>query len=262
MAAALLLCALVTTATVSTATTASYEPAAKEDKDEEMAPDRPGFADSTRTVPPGHVEIEAGVRGSFESEATDIQAPSLLVRVGLVKHLELRVTAPDIVLPIPSGGSDLNAGVNDMVFGIKLAGGVGDSFEVSMIPFFSIPTGTEGQSTRGVDGGLELNFQVAATDNLAIGWNVIAGYENHTDLDEHVFNAGAGVSLGYSFNNAFGAFIESYVQYEKGGKAQPSVAGGVTYLLSETFQLDLSGGTGLTDDAEGPYVSAGVATLL
>jgi len=262
MAVALLLSALVTTATVSTATTA-YEPAAKEDKDEEMAPDRPGFADSTRTVPPGHVEIEAGVRASFESEATDIQAPSMLVRVGLVRHLELRVTAPDVVLPLPSEGSDLNAGVNDMVFGVKLAGGVGESFEVSMIPFFSIPTGTEGQSSRGVDGGLELNFQVAPTDTWAIGWNVIAGYENHPDLDdERVFNFGAGVSLGYSFNNAFGAFIESYVQYEKGGKAQPSVAGGVTYLLTETFQLDLSGGTGLTDESEGPYVSAGVATLL
>src|SRR5437868_91437 len=122
MPALLFFSALVTTATVGTSTTAREE--------DSVVPDRPGFADGTRTVPKGRVELELGVRGSFESEATDVQGPSALLRLGLTDHLELRVGAPDVVLDLPSGDGDTSAGVTDMVLGVKLAGGIGDSFGV------------------------------------------------------------------------------------------------------------------------------------
>ena len=35
-----------------------------------FAPDRPGFADSTETVPRGRAQVELGARSSFEDDAT------------------------------------------------------------------------------------------------------------------------------------------------------------------------------------------------
>jgi hypothetical protein len=225
-----------------------------------FAPDRPGFADSTETVDPGHAQLEVGVRSSFEDDGAVLTLPSLLLRVGLPCCLEARVTAPDLTLAFPKGDGSNSAGGGDMSLGLKAA----TSFNIlsaSAVPFLTIPTGARDLSSGAVDFGLGLNFQLNLLDDLALGWNVIFAAATIEDRG-HVFDFGAGISLGYQFTDAFGAFIEAYIQYTDGGRAFPSGAGGLTYLITPTLQIDLSGGAGFTSDAEGPYVIAGVAALL
>jgi hypothetical protein len=106
-----------------------------------------------------------------------------------------------------------------------------------------------------VDGGLGLNFALGISD-LSLGANAIFASEARE------FYFGAGVSVGYQFTESFGAFLESYLQYTHGDRVSPSGGGGLTYLITPTFQIDLSGGAGFISDAEGPYLLGGVALLL
>lgn len=229
----------------------------------DFSPDRPGFADSAGTVPRGYAQLEVGLRASFEDDATLLQTPSILLRVGISELAELRVIAPDVVLNFAQEGEN-SAGVKDVVLGLKVAGHIDDLFGVSLVPFFTLPTGTIEESTNGIDVGAGLNFELTPTEDLQIGWNVIGAFLGDTDpsTSTRTFNTGAGLSLGYQFTNLLGAFVEGYVLYEDDGVVLPSVAGGVTYLLGDSVQLDLSGGTGLRDGAEGPYAIAGAAFLL
>jgi len=41
-----------------------------------FSPDRPGFADSTETVSAGSVQMEFGLRSSFEDDATSLALPA------------------------------------------------------------------------------------------------------------------------------------------------------------------------------------------
>jgi hypothetical protein len=225
-----------------------------------FAPDRPRFADSTETVPAGRVQLELGARGSFEDGATIVTGPSILLRAGLSDFLEARVSAPDITLGIPADG-ETRAGITDMILGLKIAGGSG-AFTASVLPFASFPTGSSDASTGGIDAGAGFNFQLNATGAFAIGWNAIIAFAGVEGRPRRILDFGAGLSAGYGFTERFGAFVEGYIQYTDGGDVSPSAAGGVTYLISKTVQLDLSGGTGLTGQAEGPYAVTGVALLL
>jgi hypothetical protein len=224
-----------------------------------ISPDRPRFADSTQTVPPGHAQIELGVRADFD-DAPAFTAPSILVRVGVTDFIEARVSTPDLQLTLPSGGDPV-LGVSDMVLGVKIAGSVGHVFSVSAVPYLLFPTGSPETSSGIVEGGAGLNFQVVPFDDFSIGWNVIGAFVASNTLDKRLLSMAAGLSFGYAFTESFGAFAESYVQYQDGGKGQPSVAGGLTFLPTPRVQIDLSGGSGLTDEAESPYAIVGVAAL-
>jgi hypothetical protein len=224
-----------------------------------FSPDRPGFADSTETVSAGSVQMELGLRSSFEDDATSLALPSMLLRVGLLDWLEVRATAPDLQVDLLKDDGGTNTGAGDMSFGFKSAFAMGDLFSLSAVPFVTLPTGSRGYSSGAVDAGLGLNFQVAVSD-FSVGWNAILVL---TSVDEErVFDFGAGLSFGYQFVESFGAFVETYLVYLEGERVQPSVAGGLTYLVTPTFQIDVSGGAGVTRDAEGPYVLGGIAVLL
>lgn len=225
-----------------------------------ISPDRPGFADSTETVPPGHANIELGVRADFD-DTLAFTAPSILLRVGISDFVEARVSAPDVQLALPSGGDPI-AGISDLVLGLKAAGGVGEVFSVSAVPYLSFPTGSPEASSGLVEGGLGLNFQLSPFDDFAIGWNIIGAFVASNTLEKRVLATAGGLSFGYQFTDAFGAFVEGYVQYEDEGEVRPSAAGGVTYLVTPRFQIDLSGGSGLTSDSESPYAILGIAALL
>src|SRR5687767_15904819 len=79
-----------------------------------FAPDRPGFADSTATVPGGRAQVELGVRSSFEDDATSLNLPSILLRVGLTSFLEARITAPDLQVDLQKEDAGTRTGAGDM----------------------------------------------------------------------------------------------------------------------------------------------------
>jgi hypothetical protein len=68
--------------------------------------------------------------------------------------------------------------------------------------------------------------------------------------------------LGLTISDRLGSFVEYYGVIEERAADQHSVDGGVTFLLSEDLQLDISAGAGLNDAAPDFFVAAGVAWRL
>jgi hypothetical protein len=230
--------------------------------DEPLAfnPDRPGFADATGTVPKGHLQLEAGVRAAFEEEAIGLQSPSVLVRVGVTDWAELRFSAPDMFVALPKDG-DSSLGLGDVVLGVKFAGESG-IFSASAIPFISLPTGTQESSSGEIEGGAGINLSLEITEWFAIGANGIAAFVARDD-GRHAAFSGAGLSFGFALTEALAAYVEGYATHLDGtGVILPSIGAGATYMLTPTLQLDLSSGIGIIEEqAEGPWVSAGVSVL-
>lgn len=66
--------------------------------------------------------------------------------------------------------------------------------------------------------------------------------------------------LGIGINGRSAAFIEFFGDFALSDHGSPShsIDGGFTFLLTETLQLDLAGGVGLSDAAADWFVGAGI----
>lgn len=103
-----------------------------EDPSIEVNPNRPTFANPALTTQPGLAELEWGLqRSSFREDGPSFGTPTLL-KFGLVKDLELRLSTPGFLrlapagAPSASGLGDLNLGVqwcylHDGLFGLDQA---------------------------------------------------------------------------------------------------------------------------------------------
>jgi hypothetical protein len=75
------------------------------DSADTIATDRPSVTASSTTVPRGGLQIESGLQATEGGGQWTLDGPELLIRYGLHRKTELRLTAPNYFLSLPSGGS-------------------------------------------------------------------------------------------------------------------------------------------------------------
>ncbi len=84
----------------------------------EVNPNRPTFATPAATTQPGVAELEWGLqRSTFRDAGTSFSAPTLL-KLGLVKDLELRLGAPILLRLVPVEGPSAS-GMGDFALGAQ-----------------------------------------------------------------------------------------------------------------------------------------------
>lgn len=119
-------------------------------------------------------------------------------------------------------------------------------------------------------GGPELapgaeSFQPQAV--FALGWTLGGGAELGADVnvtsldagDERMTEVAGGATLSYSPGERLGSYVELYAFAPADEPDAGYFDGGFTYLLSNDFQLDASGGVGLTDAAQDFFVGFGAS---
>ncbi len=116
-----------------------------EDPPIEVNPNRPTFANPALTTQPGVAELEWGVqRSTLRDESTNFGTPTLL-KFGLEKDFELRLSSPGYLRlapagsPTVSGPGDLSVGVqwcylHDGLFGMDQAIQVAHTFPTASYP--------------------------------------------------------------------------------------------------------------------------------
>lgn len=233
--------------------------------------DRPDKTESTSIVPRGFAQFEAG----WSLETVDIAGgalhthtvPGLLARVGVAGPLEARFGFEGFQLT--NQGARGAEGPADVELGFKyrLAAAKGWMPAIALIGAVSLPTGADGVSSGRVDPAVLLTLsrplgaRVSVGSNLGSSWTTMDnGSGGRTTLVDLTYT----LSFGFALSDRVGAFTETFGSVPAdGGEAGHHVDGGVTVLVRDNLQLDLSLGRGVAGPGAADwFVGAGIAVRL
>ncbi len=235
----------------------------------DLVTDRPDQTESSLNVPVGSLQIESGATYTDEDEDGQhtrvFEAPSTLLRFGLSERIELRLGIKGWLWDDVSNKDDF--GDSDVGMKFYLCAESNWHPEIALLTSLTVPTGGKGFSTERADPSFRFLFGHSLSDRFSIGYNLGAIWE--TDEDDNgerdslaVFQYTAAV--GFAVNERLGSFVELFgdVPVNAHGTPANSFDAGVTYLLRDNLQFDLSGGVGLSDAADDWFVGFGVSYRL
>ena len=228
-----------------------------------FVPDRPGYADSTSSVDPGHWHLELGGSWLPSSDRT----VSALVRYGLKYGWELRLMTPTLTQVLPYQdveGNEINPelAVGGTLFGAKWAKHW-SRLEFSLVTMVALPiTGTSKALTpdplvsftsqishalnERISAGLA--FRYALHDGVLHGQEVAYGEELSSLVG--LMGSLTWSDVGWSVYTQAGAEVFKDV-------LTPLVGTGITFRISQGSQVDLSLDAPLSSDGVAPRYMLG-----
>ena len=240
---------------------------------QDLVTDRPDQTESSVTVPAGHWQLEAGWTFTHDEEdglqVESHEAPGTLLRVGIAERWELRFGWSGWVHEDVQSGSlrQESEGVGDAEVGAKvyLREQRGGSPEIALLFSTSVPLGDGDLTSDEFDPAFRFSLSHTFNERLSLGYNLGVNWATSGGADSSTLSRGIyTVALGLAIDDRTGAFVELFgdVALSDRGSPSHSIDGGFTFLLTETLQLDLAGGLGLSDVAPDWFVGAGVSFRL
>ena len=95
----------------------------------------------------------------------------------------------------------------------------------------------------------------SVTDNFGVTVNLGAGWGDDSPAATYSY----ALSMDMSLPENLGAFLEFYGDLPELGSHAHAVNYGLTYLLQENLQLDVSSGVGLVDEATDYFIGLGIS---
>lgn len=233
--------------------------------------DRPDQTESASTTPPRYWQIEAGIQFQGDDRGLltqhDFLMPTLLTKYGLSKTVEFRlITELAGTGQIIKNAKDrFTSGINPVIVGLKvnLFKENRDKFipKTSLIGHVGISRlASEGYETNRSFPQFRFLFEHTLTQKTNLGYNLGMEWNGFSANPTTIYT----LSLARDLGKNFGMFTEFYgffTRYDipKEIRGDHRFDAGLTYLLNNDFQFDISGGLGLTPNAPDYFVSAGVS---
>ena len=210
--------------------------------------DRPSFAESPGTVPPGQFQLEGGVKYvEIDSDNEELTVGQLNFRFGWLEALEFRVfwDGYEDFSPGDTDFADPNLQLKwrftpDRALGLRAA----------LLGSLSVPLGDSDAVEPKIsfigDYGRSSGFQPYGTFD----------FKYPEENGERLYVIEPSIGVGYPLGKI--ELFAAYFGIFKEGKAPlHSIDGGITYQINERLQVDLEFGVGLNDDADTFGVSSG-----
>ena len=222
-------------------------------KAQKIVTDRPDQTESSSTVPLKSLQIESGVLvGNYENGLIkQVLIPSTLLRYGLTKNIELRFVQQFENLKNDAISQD-DFGISDLEIGakIQLLKKEDINTEIAFLSHLIMPTGSNGLTNDKFGTVNKLAISHELNDKLGLGYNV--GYDN---MGEGNGDLTYSVALGIGLGEKFGTYIELYGEHAEFSDWGSNLDSGLTYLIKDNLQLDVSFGLGLNHEMH--YFSLG-----
>jgi hypothetical protein len=216
--------------------------------------DRPDQTECPFITPVNYFQFENGfVYEKVNSTHKDIIAPTILVKLGINKHFELRLITEFV---LENNNSVTNSGINPILIGFKT-----QIFEEKgLLPTTSF-IGHIGLSklaskefkTTYYNPEFRFTMQHTISKRQSLSYNLGAEWSGETPEPTFVYT----LSSAYFFSEKIGGYIELYGFIPQIDKPDHRLGGGLTYLFNTNHQLDISGGFGLSKTAPHYYLSSG-----
>ena len=230
--------------------------------------DRPTQTTSSAIVPKGAFQVETGfylleysvatMQPNGNSKYQYFSLNNTLLRYGVSERFELRFSQEVGKRRQVIDGNILfvnDAQVAPTMFGAK----VGLVKDNSSLPDIGLIVSAGGgifeETQSGLLTDIRLAVDVPLAESLALSANLGMthnnGFENRNTFYTLMF--------AYGLNDQLGVFIESYGGFPTVGQSEHAMDAGLTYLLSSSLQIDVYGGTGLSDSASNLLLGFGLS---
>ncbi len=243
---------------------------AKSDPGGPLIPDRPGFYCGSLPVPAGFFHVESGFSYQWFREAgfhADSLSTPVVVRVGVFDHFEVRFGTPGFVR-VSAGDAFFGTAENGLggaAVGLKwqfmepAENGWGPS--MALLFSLNLPVGSDFAKPSRAEPGFVWAADWSLPDSFSLSTNLGVSAPYDGALEKRFADVFFAAALGRGVGPNTGLFIEIAGQRpEEGhGEAEVYLDGGVTHLVNEDLQLDLSVTRGLTNDSADWAVGAGVS---
>jgi len=235
----------------------------EEQEVEEMSTSRPDLTQGTYITPQKMVQIEAGLSywkdTPKEQEVKARAYPEVLVRLGLLKWLELRLqgSVQDSVIRENtlrrrvSGVGPWSAGLRVRLLeekGLLPAVALQSTVRLPFGDDEVTPAHAEPEFTLAVS--KEFSQQISMTYNLGYGW------EEGEPLKSY------GVNLEASLSDVVTVYIEAVGEKQRGSRAEHLADMGLLFLLMPNLQLDFAAGRQLSSAAPDYFLTTGISVRL
>ena len=209
----------------------------------QLTSERPDQTESSLVLSKGHIQIETGI--SIEDSESNINT---LFRIGIIDGIEMRLNSnylmnDDISNLKKSSFSDFEIGAK-----FKILDEDNNRIKIGFLTHLSVPTAPEifSYNEYGLLSRVLISHDIK--NDSQIGYNI--GYNKYNNYDgQFIYTVVYGKSLG-----SFGVFFEIFGD-ESSNNSNLNFDSGITYLIDNDKQLDLSIGKGLNSDMF--YISAG-----
>ncbi len=215
--------------------------------------DRPDATESPNTIPVGYIQVETG--SFFESFETnnikteDFTLNTTLVRIGLLDNLEFRLGWDFVEGSRYVNGNKINnvtSGFTPLLFGAKvnIASEHGAFPEIGLLGHLYLPF-TAGKDYKPQTTGVDFRFSFAHTlsENSSLSYNLGAQWGDDSPETAYVYT----LAYGLSVSDKFGVYAELYGDLPENSSANHFWDAGLTYLISDSVQLDATVGTSITN---------------
>jgi len=216
--------------------------------------DRPDFTESSVVVPPGSVQVEAGLTYSSARPTVAFGAPELLVRYSLSPLVEARFGLPNH--ETVRGGGQTTSGWTDSSIGVKIQlGPTPDGTDMALILATFLPTGSDGFGSR----VWEPEFKFCASRELSPGVSLSAMLAGSApDNGNHRLGSWqTTLSLGRSLTDNSGIFLEYAGNFMVRNQPQHIFHAGFVYQPCATSQWDIHFGFDIADARRNAFVGLG-----
>lgn len=217
----------------------------------EMITDRPDETEAPSTVAKGYLQIESGF--FYRDWRNDPRRHkewaynTTLLRYGLLDNLELRLGTDVVQLWERPHGQEIQrteTGFEPLLAGVKfgIAEENGIFPEIGFMGHVRLPFAASEQF-RPENMGVDFRFAFTHTlnENSDLSYNFGAEWHNDASRPTYIYT----ISYGYDLTDQLGIYGELYGDLHEDESAEHFWDAGITYLLSQNFQLDAFVGTGI-----------------
>lgn len=222
-----------------------------------IATDRPDQTESASIVPPGYIQMELGFGKINSDEGHSFFFPNALLKYGVNENFELRLIAT--YTSIHEDGSSAVNGFLPIALGFKTKFTEENGIwpKISLLGHLVLPgIVTDEISIENLAPDLRFAFQHSISDVFSLGYNLGVFWDGSNPEPVYIYSLAPGFSMGN-----FGFYIEGYGFIPQGSdrEARLLADGGVTYLVNNDLQLDLSYGHQVTNNIIENYIALGVS---
>jgi hypothetical protein len=230
------------------------------DGEEPLVTDRPTFTESARVVDRGRWQFETGATYDDGPDGSDTSLGEVLVRWGMGRDLELRLSPPSYLWVEEAG--DRSSGFVDAGVGLKyqVNDGSGSGFlsgtAATVTVSTTMPTGGSAVTSSDWQPRVSLAAAWTLAPSLSLGANLGSAWLS--DGEERFGSSWASLFVNAGFTDLTAVFVELYGlnREQPGGSSSVVFQTGITYLADPNVQLDARIARGLSD--VGPEILVGV----
>ena len=230
-----------------------------------ISTDRPDQTEASSLVPKKFLQIETGSFyetlevNSIKSKATTFN--TTLVRYGLLDNLELRLGFDFTEITNEFNGRNLNdklSGFSPLLLGVKIGITEEKGFlpEMAFIGHINLHSlASTDFKTKSTSTDFRFSLSHTLSEKSSLGYNLGMAWDGDITTAIYLYT----LAYGYNFTDKIGGFVELYGNIYEDSNFDHLWDVGFTYLLDDNIQLDISGGTGITQNIQDLFLSAGIS---